>query len=667
MDPPPSLKVASKFAMKLERQIKGINKEAKTNDTVALAGTQTRDWSRDREHKPNSSNEASQAQGQGQGLFCRYCKKTNHNIEDCLRLKHKRKMERSGNTGGYYRGANSAHYPGQQQSEGLPNQDNSSDHNATLRLSSEDCNRLMAILQQNSSTVSSSTNTPQANLTRTTPTPVYPNFAGITTLSSHKNSSKFIMPDSWIIDTGASDHMCNSLMHFISYKPVKNFFVTLPDNTQVTASHIGLARTHSGLLLYDTLHIPTFSFNLISVSKLTKTLPVSLLFKSNVCIIQDLATQMMTGSAREARGLYQLQPFTATQSSKPFVAASFNFKPQDIDLWHCRLGHLSNNRTQLLLKCNPDLPVRPMSHCEHCHFSRQKRLPFSLSNYVSTEPFELIHTDIWGPLNTISYDGFSYFLTVVDDHTRAVWTFLMKHKSDTRQTLQIFCKMVHTQFNQTVRTIRSDQGMKFQMRDFYTQHGIEHQMSCVERQEQNGRVERKHQDILNVVRALRFQAGLPLRFWSDCILHAVHLLNRLPTALLSNLSPYQKLYNRPPSYHHLRVFGCLCYASSLNRNKTKFDSRAKQGIYLGTVAGIKGHKIYDLHTHTIFVSRDVLFHENIFPFLSTSHEHTSSIHDPVASDVLFPAGYSLDHPTFEAPRGPSHTPSVEDDTSSYLQ
>ncbi|CAN1829636.1 hypothetical protein LINPERHAP1_LOCUS32576 [Linum perenne] len=93
---------------------------------------------------------------------------------------------------------------------------------------------------------------------------------------------------------------------------------------------------------------------------------------------------MMIGSAKEARGLYQLQPFKATQSTKPFVAASFNFKPQDIDLWHCRLGHLSNNRTQLLLKCNPDLHVRPMTHCEHCHFSRQKRLPFSLSNAVST-------------------------------------------------------------------------------------------------------------------------------------------------------------------------------------------------------------------------------------------------------------------------------------------
>ncbi|CAN1181640.1 Retrovirus-related Pol polyprotein from transposon TNT 1-94 [Linum perenne] len=382
-----------------------------------------------------------------------------------------------------------------------------------------------------------------------------------------------------------------------------------------------------------------------------------------ILTLLDLATQMMIGSAKEARGLYQLQSSTLTQINQtkppqPFVAATFNFKPQDIDVWHCRLGHLSNNRTHLLLKCNPDLPVSPIEHCEHCHFSRQKRLSFSLSNSVASKPFELIHTDIWGPLRVVSYDGFSYFLTIVDDHSRAVWTFLMRHKSETKHLLQSFCQMVCNQFNTKVRTIRSDQGLEFQLKDFYAQQGIEHQMSCVERQEQNGRVERKHQDILNIARALRFQAGLPLKFWSDCILHAVYLLNRLPTPLLSNLSPYQQLYNKPPDYNTLRVFGCLCYASSLDRHRTKFDSRARQGIYLGVVAGIKGYKIFDLQSQSVFVSRDVQFHENKFPF-TASHEHF----DPVVPVPMFPAGFHDPGPALETPRGPSHIPGMEDGSS----
>ncbi|CAN1256856.1 hypothetical protein LINPERPRIM_LOCUS9439 [Linum perenne] len=175
MDPPPTLKVASKFAMKLERQIKGINKEVKTVDSVALAGSQSRDWNR--ENKPGSFNSGESSQGQGQGLFCRYCKKTNHNIEDCLRLKYKRQRERNaGGTGSYHRAANSAHC----NEEPSLTQDNTPEHNNTLRLSSEDCNRLLALLQQNSNTASTSTNSPQANLTRTNINPVYPNYAGIT-------------------------------------------------------------------------------------------------------------------------------------------------------------------------------------------------------------------------------------------------------------------------------------------------------------------------------------------------------------------------------------------------------------------------------------------------------------------------------------------------------
>ncbi|CAN1758524.1 hypothetical protein LINPERHAP1_LOCUS6837, partial [Linum perenne] len=132
---------------------------------------------RDRDYKPNSSGGGGQSQEQT--LFCRYCKKTSHNIEDCLKLKYKRKMEREragGNTGGFRRTVNSASYTGQQEEPSF-NQ-GSAEHNGTLRFSSEDCSRLMALLQQNSNTVSSPNDSPQANSTRTTPAPIYPNFAG---------------------------------------------------------------------------------------------------------------------------------------------------------------------------------------------------------------------------------------------------------------------------------------------------------------------------------------------------------------------------------------------------------------------------------------------------------------------------------------------------------
>src|SRR4051812_27101152 len=91
--------------------------------------------------------------------------------------------------------------------------------------------------------------------------------------------------------------------------------------------------------------------------------------------------------------------------------------------------------------------------------------------------------------------------------------------------------------------------------------GILHQTSCVETPQQNGRVERKHQTILNIARALLFQANLPKKFWSFAVQHAVFIMNRVPSIVLNNKSPYQCLHNSVPELHILKIFGTLAYTS----------------------------------------------------------------------------------------------------------
>lgn len=70
-----------------------------------------------------------------------------------------------------------------------------------------------------------------------------------------------------------------------------------------------------------------------------------------------------------------------------------------------------------------------------------------------------------------------------------------------------------------------------------------------------------------------------------------------------------------PSYSHLKFIGNLCYATNKNTSKTKFDARTTCCIFLGYPYAQKGYKLYDLNNKRIFISRDVQFHENIFPFL----------------------------------------------------
>jgi len=171
-----------------------------------------------------------------------------------------------------------------------------------------------------------------------------------------------------------------------------------------------------------------------------------------------------------------------------------------------------------------------------------------------------VHCDICGPYRVPTSCGAYYFLTVVDDASRAVWLFLMKEKSEVGTLLKGFVSMVKTQFGKQVKIVRMDNGTEFRsgpMRNFYHEEGIIYQTSCVDTAQQNGRVEHKHQHILNVARALRSQANLRLMFWGEYVLTAAHLINRTPTKLLKGKTLYEVLFNQKPSYKHIRIFGSL--------------------------------------------------------------------------------------------------------------
>lgn len=99
--------------------------------------------------------------------------------------------------------------------------------------------------------------------------------------------------------------------------------------------------------------------------------------------------------------------------------------------------------------------------CIPCHEAKQKIFPFENSDSHADTIFQLIHVDLSGSYKSKTITGASYFLTIVNDHSRAVWTFLLADKTQVFQTISNFLTYVKTQFQTCVKNIGTDNGSKF--------------------------------------------------------------------------------------------------------------------------------------------------------------------------------------------------------------
>ena len=431
-------------------------------------------------------------------------------------------------------------------------------------------------------------------------------------------STRLTGENSWIIDTGASHHMTSTLACMNDVRDIEPCPVGMPNGTRTYATKEGMVTVGDKLMLKHVLFVPNLNCNLISISQLLHDADYIVHFTKTMCVIQDRTSRMMIGAGEQSEGLYVLSVVTPVRA---YQANGIRF----CELWHRRMGHPSSKITSML----PDVIGKNIDSrlktCDVCFRAKQIKESFSLSENNAKNCFDLIHCDLWGPYRTHASCGAAYFLTIVDDCSRALWVYLLKTKDEVPHIIKQFFAMIHRQHNKQIKVLRSDNGTEFRgLKSYFQEKGVLHQTSIRYTPQQNGRVERKHRHILNVARALRFQANLPLKFWGECILTAAYLINRTPSALLDGKTPYEVLFDAKPAYTQIRTFGCLCYALNENRGRDKFDSRSRKCIFVGYPYGKKGWEMYDIETEEYFVSRNVKFVEDIFPF--SSNDKVSETH-----------------------------------------
>jgi len=184
----------------------------------------------------------------------------------------------------------------------------------------------------------------------------------------------------------------------------------------------------------------------------------------------------------------------------------------------------------------------------------------------------------------MSNSGFKFYLVILDDHTHYAWTFPLRHKSDVLPTLISFHAFVRTQFQANIMCFQTNNGREFDSsasRAFFAKHGITLRLTCPYTSQQNGRAERILRTLNDGVRTLLLQAALPPNFWPDALAASTYLLNRRPCSAIQHSVPYEQLFQQPPDYTILRVFGCLCYPNLTATSKHKLAPRSTACVFLG--------------------------------------------------------------------------------------
>lgn len=412
----------------------------------------------------------------------------------------------------------------------------------------------------------------------------------------------------WILDSGASDHVAGnpSLFSKIS-QPTTAHHITLADGSKTKASGIGQATLLPSLSLDSVLLVPDCPFNLVSVSRLTRSQNCSITFTSDSFFIQDRNTKQMIGTGYESRGLYYLQ-------SPSSIACTISESPS---LLHRRLGHPNLNK---LRKMVPQLSHLQSLECESCQLGKHVRSSFSSSTQSQAyAPFDVIHSDIWGPSRVTSILGPKYFVTFIDEFSRCTWIYLLKERSELFGVFQNFFKEIQNQFNSSIRILRSDNAKEYfsaSFNSFMAHNGIIHQSSCPHTPQQNGIAERKHRHIIETARTLLIHANVPSKFWGDAVLTAVYLINRMPSSALQNKVPHSILFPGESMFRVTpRVFGSTCFVHDLTPGLDKLTARAVKCVFLGYSRVQKGYRCYCPSKHRFYISADVTFFEDT-PFFT---------------------------------------------------
>ncbi|CAI7801049.1 unnamed protein product [Closterium sp. NIES-53] len=444
----------------------------------------------------------------------------------------------------------------------------------------------------------------------------------------------------WVIDSGCTGHMTPRADLLDEVKPPRKIkFVAAASGALLPVIGVGYLRSNQlpwkegvgKLLLWDMeeknscikdlWQLPIIPWN----GKPPATAAAAATAKATM---GEEETALADGALDAVKKVQQSQQphgevLAGVDATAAWAKASSGSGEADWETWHERVCHVNFPMLQKLVKdgslkgLEVKRAVKEIGSCPTCLETMFTKFPFSSGTGPAKAPLALVHMDVVGPTRTPSLSGSRYFLTIVDDHTRAVWVYPLKTKGEVAAAvLKEWMPRAQRESGHKVKVISTNNGGEFIGADFEVvlkKKGIQHQLTVPYNPQQNGVAERFNRTLQEGARTLLGRAGLPDPFWVTALRQVALVKNRvLATVGDKQWVPYTKWYGSVPADNMLRAYGCMVVFHVPKEKRGKLEASGRGGVHLGLAKDHKGWLIWDLPSQQLTVSRDVKFLESLY-------------------------------------------------------
>lgn len=314
----------------------------------------------------------------------------------------------------------------------------------------------------------------------------------------------------FVLDSGATEHMANQREYFNSLEKVNDIPISVAKkNERMIANQRGDIKikafdgeNYASKTMQNALFVKDLKCNLMSIRNLTKN-GCKVVFEGDTATVSKNSKVQFVAQATEK--LYEVT-FPVERAVFAGISGEENLKSSTQSLWHFRLGHLNAQDMQKMIGKEMVRGIEKLAInldpklCESCVYGKHAKSPFPVNKRPrSHRILELIHTDVCGKMSQPAWDGSEYFVTFVDDYSRASMIFCIANKSDALEKFKEYVAMVEAQHGVKVSKLRADNGGEYvsnEYKDFCKQKGIQLNYTVPHNPKMNGVAERPNRTLV---------------------------------------------------------------------------------------------------------------------------------------------------------------------------